>query len=257
MIAIANTLQSRLYTQVELSGRFKSHCERLQQNLESAHAAYYRADTFGGPSLYFHQKALDAACHPDVDRFAECVYATLASWGMHRMGQGGSKMCDFSAFHASLKATWPLVVALRSKRPAELNAEDWANLEALFTGIKCMRTATSLVGNSKVLAHALPNLVPPVDREYTLKFLYGRGDIKNDLAIEWSRLQEILHGFFYPVLLSEPFQQAIRGWVQQRDSFAWDTSELKVIDNLVIGLMKINRSTNRGPAILTALPVQE
>jgi hypothetical protein len=120
-----------------------------------------------------------------------------------------------------------------------------------------MRTATSLVGNSKVLAHALPNLVPPVDREYTLKFLYGRGEIKNDIEVEWTKLEEILRGFFHPVLASAAFQKAVRGWMQQRDSFAWDTSELKVIDNLVIGLMKMNRSTNAGPASVAARLAQE
>jgi hypothetical protein len=169
------------------------------------------------------------------------MYATLASWGMHRMGQGGSKMCDFGAFHDSLKTVWPLVMTLRDKRPESLTADDWRGLKSLFTGIKCMRTATRLVGNSKVMAHALPNLVPPVDREYTLKFLYGRGGIKNDIECEWKMLEEILRGFFYPVSASLPFQEATRGWMQQREAFAWDTSELKVIDNLVIGMMKMGR----------------
>jgi hypothetical protein len=244
MNAVPSILKSGPSAQADASGnsRFSGHCQRLLETLELAHAAYYQAETFGGPSLYFHQKALEAASIPNLDRFAECVYATLASWGMHRMGQGGSKMCDFGPFYDSLKAGWPLVLALRSKHPKELTVADWSSLQALFGGIKCMQTATLLVGNSKVLAHALPNLVPPVDREYTLKFLYGRGHIRNNLTIEWKKLEEILRGFFYPVLASTPFQEAVRGWITQRDCFAWDTSELKVIDNLVIGLMKMNRS---------------
>jgi hypothetical protein len=218
---------------------FDTHCHFLLKNLKNAHAAYYQAETFGGPSLYFHQRALEAARGQDVDRFAECMYATLTSWGMHRMGQGGSKMRDFAAFHDSLKVVWPLVATLREKRPEALTTDDWRGLKSLFTGIKCMRTATSLVGNSKVMAHAVPNLVPPIDREYTLKFLYGRGEIKNDLEKEWKKLEEMLRSFFYPVSGSASFQEAAHSWMLDRHAFAWDTSELKVIDNLVIGLMKM------------------
>src|SRR5262245_2705622 len=135
MNAIATTLKSGATAEAGVNGhsRFSGLCERLLGNLELAHAAYYHADTFGGPSLYFHQKALEAASSPDVDRFAERVYATLASWGMHRMGQGGSKMCDFGPFHDSLKAGWPLVVTLRGKRPEHLTTDDWSSLRALFT----------------------------------------------------------------------------------------------------------------------------
>src|SRR5205814_4531445 len=110
---------------------FDSHCQRLLETMDLAHTTYYQAETFGGPSLYFHHKALEAARIPDIDRFAECMYATLASWGMHRMGQGGSKMCDFASFHDSLKAVWPVVMSLHSKRPADLTAEDGCGLKSL------------------------------------------------------------------------------------------------------------------------------
>jgi hypothetical protein len=105
-----------------------------------------------------------------------------------------------------------------------------------------MSTETSLVGNSKVMAHALPNLVPPVDREYTLKLLYGHGRIKNGIEREWKTLEQILRDFFYPAVQSDQFQEALRGWMKQPEPFAWDTSELKVAANLVIGLAKLEGS---------------
>jgi hypothetical protein len=37
---------------------------------------------------------------------------------------------------------------------------------------------TSLVGNPKMLAYLLPNLVPPIDREYRLNFLLRNKQIK-------------------------------------------------------------------------------
>jgi hypothetical protein len=236
---------------------FDNQRNHLLGNLEPAHDAYQRAETFGGPSLYFHLKSLEAAGTRNLDRFAECIYATLASWGMHRMGKGGSKMRDFACFKDSLQGIWPLIVRLRNKLPTQLDDAGWCDLENIFKAIKCMSTATSLVGNSKVMAHALPNLVPPVDREYTLKFLYGHGNIKNGIEGEWKTLEQILRDFFYPVLQSPQFQAAARDWMQQPQPFVWDTSELKVIDNLIIGLVKLERSRPGEPASAAARPAEE
>ena len=133
--------------------------------LDDAHAACYEKETFGGPSLYFHVQSLNAARERNFDRFCECTYAMLASWGMHRMGPRGSKMREFDDFQSSLSAVWPLAAPLQGKTPNELTESDWDYLHSMFCGIRCMATRTSLVGNSKVLVHLLPNLVPPVDRE--------------------------------------------------------------------------------------------
>ncbi len=166
--------------------------------LDAAHDAYYRSAVFGGPSLYFHLLALRAGKDGDFGRFAEAVYALLTAWGMHRMGSGGSKMREFELFEASLKPLWPVVLSLQQASPDSLDENGWRDLGKVFREIDCMQTKTRLVGNSKVLAHALPNLVPPVDREYTLKFLSGSGNITNGVEIEWKRLQTILRDFFIP-----------------------------------------------------------
>ena len=208
--------------------------------LDSAHAAYYENETFVGPSLYFHVQSLNAARERNFDRFCECTYAMLASWGMHRMGSRGSKMREFGDFQSSLRAVWPLATPLQGKTPNELTESDWECLKSIFCGIRCMATHTSLVGNSKVLAHLLPNLVPPVDREYTLTFLFRNKQIKNDLQAEWEKLKQILQGFFHPVGQDLLFQAKADEWLAQRNQFKWDTSELKILDNLVIGLFPLS-----------------
>ena len=223
---------------------FDDQRNRLVAELDAAHAAYYRAEVFGGPSLYFHLTALRAADAEDFERFAEQVYAVLASWGMHRMGIGGPKMRNFEEFQQSLSTIWPRALTLRDKTFVELADSDWADLKSIFQAIRCMASGTSLVGNSKVMAHLLPNLVPPVDREYTLKFLYRHGQIVNDLESEWLKLQEILTGFFYPLAQSSIVRSKTNQWLQQQDQFKWDTSVLKIIDNLVIGLTKMSRARN-------------
>jgi hypothetical protein len=198
--------------------------------------------------VYFHLRSLQAAREQDFERFAEYVYATLASWGMHRMGPGGSKMGDFEEFRSSLRDIWPAAMLLQPRTPGSLTECDWATLKAIFCGIRCMASGTSLVGNSKVMAPLLPNLIPPVDRAYTLTFLFKRDRIKNGKELEWNTLVQILQGFFCPVVRSPLFQQKAQGWLAQSSRSNWDTSDLKIVDNLVIGLSKIlSAGQSHGP----------
>jgi hypothetical protein len=210
--------------------------------MDAAHDTYYRAEIFGGPSLHFHLRSLEAVRARDFGRFAEYVYAVLASWGMHRMGPGGSKMREFEEFRASLQLVWPIASGLQNKTPGDLNKADWSDLKTIFSGIRCMASGASLVGNSKVMAHLMPRLIPPVDREYTLKFLFGSGQITNGIDVEWKKLAQVLEGFFYPVVRSPLFQAKAEIWLAQSDRFRWDTSHLKILDNVLIGFSKMLRA---------------
>lgn len=221
---------------------FDDQRTRLVAALDAAHDAYYRAEVFGGPSLHFHLTSLRASREQDFDRFVEQVYAVLASWGMHRMGVGGSKMRDFEEFQDSLRSVWPRALLLRDKSLANLTDSDWSELKVIFQSIRCMASGTSLVGNSKVMAHLLPNLIPPVDREYTLKFLFRHGQIVNSLEGEWAKLRLILSDFFYPLAQVPVVCSKADAWLQQQDQFKWDTSLLKIIDNVVIGFSKMMRA---------------
>lgn len=221
---------------------FDTQIAEILDNLEVAHSTYYESEVFGGPSLFFHIKSLNAAQRADPECFSEYSYATLASWGMHRMGRGGSKMREYEEYSASVRTVWPMITVLQRLRPADLGESEWNSLRNVFAGIHVMATGTSLVGNSKVMAHALPGLIPPVDREYTLKYLYGNGNIQNNLEKEWRRLRTIIEHFFHPIASSDAFQFAYSKWQRERHLFKWDTSPLKAIDNLVIGMMKKRRA---------------
>jgi hypothetical protein len=219
---------------------FDEQRQKLLAALESAHKAYYKKEKFGGPSLYFHLRSLEKAHEQQLDQFAESAYAMLAAWGMHRMGSGGSKMREFDEFLSSMRTVWPSFAKLREKLPDNLVDDDWDHLRSIFCEIRCMATGTSLVGNSKVMAHMLPNLVPPVDREYTLTFLYGGKQITNNVETEWSQLRQMLQEFFYPVARNPSFQAKAQNWLSHREQFRWDTSQLKILDNLVIGFSSLS-----------------
>ncbi len=78
--------------------------------------------------------------------------------------------------------------------------------------------------------------VPPIDREYTLWYLRGNANIRNGLEWEWQIMKDIISGFFIPVASDNCFQSKVERWMARQDEYPWDTSVLKVVDNLVIGL---------------------
>ena len=143
----------------------------LLDNAGKYHAAYYRSETFSGPSLYFHQRALSTRRSPASVPHLENVYATLAAWGMHRMGTRGSKMRPFDTFRASIEPLRDKITRAQTLAPQAMDEVAWDSLKEIFQGIRIMASGTSLVGNSKVMHHMLPNIVPPIDREYTLRYL--------------------------------------------------------------------------------------
>jgi len=213
--------------------------DRVRDVLENAdryYAAYHLAYTFGGPSLYFHQRALDTRQAPASLPHLEYVYATLASWGMHRMGSGGSKMCAFREFRTSVDRLEERIVSAQGFMPTTINEASWAVLKEIFTGIKIMSSRTLLVGNSKVMHHMLPNIVPPIDREYTLRYLCGNTMIANDPEKEWQTMRALITGFFIPVAMDTAFAAKAGLWLAAKRP--WDTSVMKIVDNLLIGSQK-------------------
>jgi len=218
--------------------RYKDKVSDILTNAEKYHAAYYEVEKFRGPSLYFHKRSLESLHSVNITQYLEYIYATLASWGMHRMGRGGSKMQSFDRFKESVEAIRDKISRAEKIDYSNVIEADWRLLEDIFHGIKIMASGTSIVGNSKVMAHMVPNIVPPIDREHTLKYLRGNSNIKNDLDYEWTLMKGIISDFFIPVAKDAPFKKTADNWISNQSLYQWDTSIFKVIDNLVIGARK-------------------
>jgi hypothetical protein len=216
---------------------YQDNVAGILANAEKYHHAYYQAETFRGPSLYFHQRALQTRNSVGLVIHLEYVYATLASWGMHRMGNGGAKMRPFDAFCQSVEPLMEKIAEAQRFSPQNISPSEWAVLKEVFQGIKVMASGTSLVGNSKVMHHMMPNIVPPIDRNYTLRYLRGNTSISNDVDREWQIMKETISDFFIPVASDAEFASKARECVASQDKYPWDTSVLKVVDNLVIGSM--------------------
>lgn len=229
--------QSRLSSPVS-AAQLEEKVRDILANSEKYHEAYYKAETFRGPSLYFHQRALETRQLPGSLTHLEYVYATLASWGMHRMGKGGSKMQSFDVFRRSIEPLQSRLAEAQRFDFREMNDQKWTLLKQIFQGLNVMASGTSLVGNSKVMHHMLPNVVPPIDREYTLWYLLDNKNVRNDLDWEWELMKEIIANFFIPVVSDGDFELMAHGWIARKDEYPWDTSFLKIVDNLVIGSKK-------------------
>lgn len=211
---------------------FNSKINLLLKNVDANHKKYYSINTFFGPSLFFHKKALIKSGNQ-----LEYIYAVLTSWGMHRMGKGGAKMTDFKTFSKSIVSIQKELKQLKNKKLENLEEKDFNILEKIFKKIKVMQSKTKIVGNSKVMAHLLPNIVPPIDREYTFFFLKGSKYINNDIDKEWIIFKKFLQEFFMKVANNEDFQKKSANWIKNKD-YPWDTSVPKIIDNLIIGIVK-------------------
>lgn len=228
----------------DLIAEFGDYLERFQKE-----------QLFTGPSLYFHQRTrctLDrvrllrhsdaqavAACIED-DVFLERLYATLTAWGLHRMGPRGVKLVNFKEFAESIRQHREEICDLASRRINLLRDAEVAPVAGkiwrLIAKLNIGSPRTTIVSGAKALHHVLPDLVPPIDRAYTLAFFFGP-------RVLAEAEEEPAFYLMYP-----QFRQiavACKGAIDKRlaQPTEWDTSTTKVIDNAIAGYVRVHRAT--------------
>ncbi len=105
------------------------------------------------------------------------LYATLTAWGMHRMGNAETaktKLSDWGRFKASLVAAAPALAEFRGFKLLQMSetqySEAVSRLRACYQGLNLSVSGATIVVNSKALYHLLPDFIPPIDRQYTIRF---------------------------------------------------------------------------------------
>lgn len=212
--------------------------DALSSDLDGYLRYFEGLDLFTGPSVHFHMRTLEVLhqCGTAADaaldeRFAEYLYATLTAWGLHRMGKTATKLLSFTEFAGSLRGAAPAVRELQDYRLLDLlpdqvgsvTQEAWQVLDLL----KLSASETKLITNSKALHHLLPALVPPIDREYTLRFFYGHKNLTRGEERTFKEIFPLFHR------LGTRCSDSIRRNVGR----GFSTSETKVIDNAVVGFV--------------------
>jgi len=218
--------------------RMNERVEKLSNNFDHYLELFNKSDNFVGPSIYFHHKTLGQRNkHKDVnslscdDLFFDYLYATLASWGMHRMGPGNTKLVDIEDIKESIKISIPSIEMLWDK---SLLCSDISTINdiinILWNIISSMNVSVAevkIVACSKTLHHILPDLVPPIDRSYTYNFIYNRTMLSIDEKEAFKEICSVMHE------IGAKNKNYIMRWVGK----GFNTSPTKVIDNAIMGFV--------------------
>lgn len=198
-------------------------------------AAFEASQAFPGPSLYFHLRAIEcrrqhltASSLLDDTLFLEYAYAVLPAWGMNRMGPQAAKVGDFAQITAALRENAAALEQLWPLRITMLSAQDAGDVAAVAWDViahaRVSTSRTQVVAGSKFVHHLLPDLIPPIDRQYTFSFFTGHKLVASDRAafLDWfPKLADIGRR------CRDPIDDAIR-----RGGFM-ATGQAKVIDNAI------------------------
>lgn len=207
----------------------------------------YRLDT---PARYFHIKTTDRLTRTnnlalvlDDSLFFDYLYATLVAWGMDSRG---AKLCGFTQFHDSILDKREEILKLNKyslrllAQVDESDDETYKNFVHLVTNvlrhISVSATESKLVANTKALHHILPNLIPPIDRNFTLQFLFNNKAVKQgDKSL--SQFFDVLN---YYIDIYDELENQVDNMIE---AHSWNSSVTKIIDNAIIGycLIKLPR----------------
>jgi hypothetical protein len=133
---------------------------------------------FGGPCVYFHNECLTAGKDDFLSqRHIEMLYATLTAWGMHRMGdseKANAKLTDWATFRSSIVTQGEQLLRFRHYRLLEMSEAEYstavAQLQPCYHKLDLSISDATIVVNSKALHHLFPEFIPPIDRQYTVRF---------------------------------------------------------------------------------------
>jgi len=167
------------------------------------------------------------ACLRNAD-FVESLYETLGAWGLMARG---AKLLPFEEFREALLENENQISIFEDKRidDGSLTVEEVADgLWDLIDRMSVSRAANPIVSGTKTLHHILPELVPPIDREYTRPFFrVWMQQFQNSPRTVFLRIWKNF------VLISTRVN--LREYVGR---MSWNTSITKVIDNAIVGYCK-------------------
>jgi hypothetical protein len=219
---------------VDRRSRMADRVEDLAENFAHYLGEFERRSVFGGPSVHFHVRAIERRLTHDTVRSAiydeellELIYAMLTSWGMHRMGPRGAKLVSFDSFCRGIRQQAPILDELEPLVITELEQVETVadRIWHAVNGARVSATETQVVAGTKALHHLLPDLIPPIDRTYTVRFFHENTlmNMGNEAAFK-----EI-----YPALveIAERAGDSLR--VNNRSPM--NTSRTKILDNAIIG----------------------
>jgi hypothetical protein len=166
--------------------------------------------------------------------FVRLIYSTLEAWNMN---QRGARLTSVKNLQDSLRQRKDELTELH---PYKLLSLDFSTdfktiiplLKTVFCQLEVMETRRRIVGVSKALHFLLPDLVMPIDGEYTLRGFYGYNVYQN------TPLAEFQEQYTDILFRSHKIVRWLKLTEADIDGQGWNTSAPKLIDNALIGSYK-------------------
>lgn len=175
-------------------------------------------------TIQLRRLAGSAAAAAADPQFVASLYSTLRGWGL---GIRASVLVPEPAFAAALLAAIPALSELDDLRIDDHDLPVGAvdQIWRLISGLKVTANQAKIVAGTKTLHHLLPDLVPPIDREWTgLFFGYQPPRFQN----YQQSLFTSMFATFRDIALQVDLASRVNG-------LGWRTSTSKLLDNAAIG----------------------
>ena len=193
---------------------------------------------FTGPSIYFHNKTLEILRTYDKssealldDLFFDYLYATLTAWGLHRMGPGSAKLAELDTIKESFRKLKDQISKLQCFKITRIQNSDitsvTSDLWEVLANTRVSVSQTKIVANCKALHHIIPDLMPPIDREYTLRFFYNHTTLNQGDEVAFKEIYPYFH----------KIASACEDKIISHIGVGMNTSQTKVIDNAIVGFV--------------------
>jgi len=166
--------------------------------------------------------------------FVRLIYRTLEAWNMN---QRGARLTSAERLQDSLREHKHELTELYLYKLLSLDfTTDFKTiiplLKTVFCQLEVMETKRKIVGVSKALHFLLPDLVMPIDGEYTLPGFYGYNVYQNTPLAEFQEQYRDILIRSYKIVRQLNLTEA------DIDGQGWNTSAPKLIDNALIGAFK-------------------
>lgn len=200
----------------------------------------------------FHRRTIDlrrelgSAEHAiEDDRFVDSLYETLQAWGN---GRRRSNLVSSENFATALRTHLPKIVALDA-----LSIEDpWLDVEGVASRISeligelgVVNNSATIVPGTMTLHHILPDLVVPLNREWSGQFFQWRPhDVQNPTERTFTNTFTVLAHVGAQVTPSRLLNEG------------WNSSSSKVLDNAVIGFCQLELVERGSPTATESDVVQ-
>lgn len=183
----------------------------------------------GDASWYLYREMVKERWDYSSDDQIERLYAVLSSWGMNSRG---AKLAPFEKLATSIKKNQKTLDALSRHRIERVDSFEspslFSLLRFLFDSLAIVQTGKpKFVGFSKAMHFLLPDLVAPMDRQYTLRFFRGNpAALPKQGERQFELFVKIMED--YRTFIGE---HKLEKYLDDR----WNLSLPKICDNIIIG----------------------